>query len=78
MLRGCCAKARAVSEWAIERLRQNQPLLSFHPEFPDDDDMERLCFESALHIQRLLPRYIKAYEKAGEEHPLCIEDVQTH
>jgi len=40
--------------------------------------MERLCFESALHIQRLLPRYIKAYEKAGEEHPLCIEDVQTH
>jgi hypothetical protein len=68
----------AVPEWVIKRLRQIQPLLRFRPEFPDDDDMERLCFESALHLQRLLPHYVKVYEMVGEEHPVCIDDVLTN
>jgi hypothetical protein len=65
-------------DWVIERLRQMQRRLSFRPEFPDDDNMERLCFESALHLQRLLPYYIKICETAGEEHPVCIDDTLTN
>jgi len=35
-----------------------------------------LLLDSALHLQRLLPRYItRVYEMIGEEYPACIDDL---
>src|SRR6516225_8280494 len=66
----------APEEWVLYRLRQNRPLVGYHAG-TDNDDVERLLFESALHLQNWLPMYAHAAEMVGEEYPPCIDDVTT-
>jgi hypothetical protein len=35
----------------IARLRERRPLIGYHNK-ADDDDVDRLCFESASHLQK--------------------------
>jgi hypothetical protein len=63
-------------EWVIARLRQNATLVGFRSG-TDDDDVERLLLQSALHLQNWLPMYVRAAEMIGEEYPFCIDDVTT-
>jgi hypothetical protein len=63
-------------DWVLYKLRQNKPLVGYHAG-TDNDDVERLLFESALHLQNWLPMYVSAAEMVDEEYPLCIDDVTT-
>jgi hypothetical protein len=64
-------------DWVIDRLRQNAQLVGLRTG-TDNDDVERLLFESALHLRDWLPMYVRAAELIGEEYPRCIDDVTTH
>ena len=67
-------KAAAPQEWVITRLRESAPYVGYHAK-NDNDDVERLLLESALHLRDWLPMYLKLEEMTGEEYPLCIDDV---
>jgi hypothetical protein len=64
----------SLEEWVLSRLRQNRPLVGYHAG-TGNDDVERLLFESALHLRDWLPMYARAAEMIGEEYPTCIDDV---
>jgi hypothetical protein len=62
-------------DWVIERLGKRAKLVADTTE-DQGDDIDRLLLESALHLQRLLPRYIvRVYEIIGEEYPAYIDDL---
>jgi hypothetical protein len=69
-------KGATPPEWVIARLRQWASLISYRIE-DDGEDIERLALESALHLERLLPIYARAYEMIGEEYPDCIDTVSN-
>jgi hypothetical protein len=62
--------------WVIDRLRENKPLVGYHAGH-GDDDVERLLFESALHLRDWLQMYVRLEEMTGEEYPSCIDEVTT-
>lgn len=62
-------------DWVVARLRQYAELVSADVEH-QGDAIDRLLFESALHLERLLPLYTaRVYETIGEEYPACIDLV---
>jgi hypothetical protein len=63
-------------DWAIDRLCKNKPLVGLHAGH-GDDDVERLLFESALHLRDWLQMYPRLEEMTGEEYPSYIDDVTT-
>ena len=66
----------APPDWVIARLRQNRQLIGYRAG-TDNDDVERLLLESALHLRDWLPMYVRAAEMVDEEYPVCIDDVTT-
>jgi hypothetical protein len=61
-------------DWAVAKLRENAKLIGYHTG-TDNDDVERLMFESALHLRDWLPLYLKLEQDYGEECPLFIHDA---
>ena len=57
----------------VARLREYAALVADTTK-DQGDDIDRLLFKSALHLQRLLPIYlVRVYEMIGEEYPDCID-----
>jgi hypothetical protein len=61
-------------DWAIAKLRESEELIGYHTG-TDNDDVERLMFESAQHLRTWLPLYLALEKQAGEECPLFIHDA---
>ena len=69
-------KGAAPPDWIVARLREWVSLIADTTKDQGDDDIDRLLFKSALHLQRLLPLYtVRVYEMIGEEYPACIDDL---
>jgi hypothetical protein len=73
---------RPAPQWIVQELRESEELIRYRdPTANDDrpvtgsDDVERLLFESAVHLQTWLPIYGKALAKIGEEYPDFIDDI---
>jgi hypothetical protein len=60
-------------DWVIDRLQRNAPWVGYHTG-TDNDDVERLLFQSAMFLRDWLPIYAHAAEMLGEECPTIIDD----
>jgi hypothetical protein len=70
-------KGAIAPDWAIEKLRQNAPLVGYHKKLDGDDSLERLLFESALHLDNWLSMYSRIEKRFEIEMPECIDQVST-
>src|SRR5262249_10674921 len=69
-------KGATPPDWVMQELRNMAPLVAHHSKH-DDDDVERLLFKSALHLQNWLPIYARAAKMIGEECPPVVDDVMN-
>ena len=70
-------KDEPTPDWVIEKLRENAELVGYLIKPTDDRSIERLLFESALHLQELLQLYPRAAKLAGEDYDPSIDDIDT-
>jgi hypothetical protein len=70
-------KGAVAPDWVIERLRQKAELVGYHTKLDGDDSIERLLFESALHLENWLSMYSRIEKRFGIEMPDCIDQVST-
>jgi hypothetical protein len=70
-------KDEPTPNWVIEKLRENAELVGYLIKPTDDRSIERLLFESALHLQELLPLYPRAAKLTGEDYDPSIDDIDT-
>jgi hypothetical protein len=61
-------------DWVMDRLRINEALVA-GAKRNYDDTVERLMFESALHLDRWLGMYSRIERQFGIEMPDCIDQV---
>jgi hypothetical protein len=71
-------KGVVAPDWVIERLRQNAGLVGYHKKLDDDDSLERLLFESALHLDDWLSMYYRIEKRFGIEMPECIDQHEPY
>jgi hypothetical protein len=68
-------KGAAPPEWVVERLRQWAELVADTTE-DQGNEIDRLLFKSAMHLQRLSPLYTaRVYEMIDKEYPDCIDTL---
>lgn len=72
---GLLCKGGVVPDWVITRLRDRRSLIGHLIKGAEDRSIERLLFESALHLRELLQFYSRSYAMIGEEYPPCIDDI---
>lgn len=68
------AKGEPAPDWVVADLRKRACLIGVD-KLDDDDTVERLLFESVLHLQTWLQVYPRAAEIVGEDYPDCIDAI---